>query len=109
MSKECLFYNATMLRIMKSQLCILLTELKNLKIHYFKNIRNFYTSYKANRKSWMIKVIFQDYSWQRDKKMKLENHKIILFVDQCISHNNKILKTVYLDFSAKLYQYVSFL
>ena len=42
--------------------------------------------YEANSKAWMTATIFIEWPQKMDNEMKKQNHKILLFMNQCIAH-----------------------
>lgn len=57
-------------------------------------MRSFPTKYEANKKAWITQALFEDFLRQLNKKMKLQNRKIILFIDQCTVHPDLQLSNV---------------
>jgi hypothetical protein len=65
----------------------------------FKNVKTLPVSYVANKKAWMTAALFEDWIKQLDRKMVLQNRKILLFVDNCPAHPHIVgLKAVKLQF-----------
>lgn len=66
----------------------------------FKRKEHLPTHYDANKTAWMTSVIFANWLWKLNIKMKLQDRKVILFIDQCPAHNNLIelsnVRVVYL-------------
>lgn len=60
----------------------------------FKNVRSFPTKYEANKKAWMTQALFEDFLRKLNKQMKLQNRKIMLFIDQCTAHPDLQLSNV---------------
>ena len=56
--------------------------------------------YRWNKKAWMTGALFEEYVTDLDKKMTLAGRKIILFLDNCSSHDPRLrLNNVTLIFS----------
>ena len=60
----------------------------------FKNVRTFPTKYEANKNAWITEPLFEDFLRKLNKEMKLQNRKIILFIDQCSAHPDLQLSNV---------------
>ncbi|XP_042911244.1 tigger transposable element-derived protein 6 [Parasteatoda tepidariorum] len=71
---------------------------KSRKPRCFKNVRSFPTNYEANKKAWITKALFEDFLQKLNKKMKFQNRKIILFIDQCSAHPDLQLSNVRVEF-----------
>lgn len=52
----------------------------------FKNIRNLPCTYRHNKSAWMTCKTFHEFLLAMDRKMAVQNRKIILFVDHCAAH-----------------------
>lgn len=64
----------------------------------FKNVRSFPTKYEANKKAWITQALFEDFLRKLNKRMKLQNRKIILFIDRCSAHPDLQLSNVRVEF-----------
>lgn len=62
---------------------------KSAKPRYFKNINinQINCFYRANQKAWMTEQLFKEWLYKLDAKMKSDNRKIILSVDNFASHS----------------------
>lgn len=54
----------------------------------FKNVKSFRLMYRSNKKAWMTGVLFTEWLLCIDVDMKKANRKILMFVDNCTTHNN---------------------
>lgn len=54
----------------------------------FKNVTSLEVDYRSNRKSWMTSAIFEEWIFKLDKKMRDQNRKIALILDNCPAHPN---------------------
>lgn len=59
---------------------------KSKSPHCFKSSKNLPVTYRWNKKSWMTSDIFKEYVTMVDRKLKHEQRKIIMFVDNCSAH-----------------------
>lgn len=73
---------------------------RSAKPRCFKNVRSLPVIYKSNKKAWMNSKIFEQYLLDWDKRLQMENRKILLFVDNCPAHPNiqQKLKNIKLEF-----------
>ncbi|XP_025205099.1 tigger transposable element-derived protein 6-like [Melanaphis sacchari] len=75
---------------------------KSLKPRCFKsvNVSTLGVNWKANRKAWMNRDLMTDWLMCFNRKMEMENRKIILFLDNASSHpdtlNLKNIKLIFL-------------
>ncbi|XP_025409934.1 tigger transposable element-derived protein 6-like [Sipha flava] len=75
---------------------------KSLKPRFFKsvNVSTLGVNWKANRKAWMNRDLMTDWLMCFNRKMEMENRKIILFLDNASSHpdtlNLKNIKLIFL-------------
>ena len=63
--------------------------------------------YRAQKNGWIDNVIFEEWVWKVDQKMRAANRRIHLFVDNCIAHSHVstgLDKHVISIFSAKLHR-----
>lgn len=74
MSKRCLIVLLDCNSDGSKKLIPLVIDLVDKRPRYLKNIKNFPTCYKANRKYCIAEVIFQDYLQQLDKKVQFKDH-----------------------------------
>ncbi|VVC26158.1 DNA binding HTH domain, Psq-type,Homeobox domain-like,HTH CenpB-type DNA-binding domain,DDE superfamily [Cinara cedri] len=63
---------------------------KTTKPKCLKGIKSLPIDYKSNKKAWMTSSIFSEWLLHFDRKMKLENRKILLFVDNSTGHSYDI-------------------
>ncbi|XP_054709194.1 tigger transposable element-derived protein 6-like [Uloborus diversus] len=59
---------------------------KNSRV--FKNVTSLEVDYRSNKKSWMTSDIFEECISKLDRKMRDQNRKIALLVDNCPAHPN---------------------
>ena len=59
---------------------------KSRKPRCFINVKTMPLCYEANSKAWMTATIFIEWPQKMDNEMKKQNHKILLFMNQCIAH-----------------------
>lgn len=59
---------------------------KFTKPRCFKGIKSLPIDYESNSKSWMTALLWNKWLKQFDKKLFMENRKIILFIDNCTAH-----------------------
>ena len=52
----------------------------------FKHVKTLPVSYKANRKSWMTSVLFEEWLRVIDAMMKQQKRKIVMILDNCPAH-----------------------
>lgn len=60
---------------------------KSAKPRCFKGIKSFPMTYRFNRKAWMTTNLFQEWLLDLDNQMKKQKRKVLLFIDNCSSHN----------------------
>lgn len=60
---------------------------KSLKPRCFKNVQSLPCHYRANKKAWMTQILFNEWLVELDIKMKKQNRKIVLLIDNCTAHN----------------------
>lgn len=65
------------------------------------NIHALGVDYYFNKKAWMTSVIFVDWLQKLNNKFKLQNRKIILFIDNCSSHSIITLSNIKLQLLPK--------
>ncbi|CAI6357775.1 unnamed protein product [Macrosiphum euphorbiae] len=63
---------------------------KAKKPRCFKGIKSLPVDYRSNKKAWMTSSLFSEWLLNFDRKMKLENRKVLLFIDNCTAHNHDI-------------------
>ena len=56
---------------------------KSAKPRAFKNVAKVPVEYTSNKKAWMTGAIFEDWCRKLDRRMRLENRKIALLIDNC--------------------------
>jgi len=56
----------------------------------FKGIKSLPVDYRSNKKDWMTSSLFSEWLLNFDRKMKIENEKVLLFIDNCTAHNHDI-------------------
>ncbi|GFS50827.1 tigger transposable element-derived protein 6 [Trichonephila clavipes] len=61
---------------------------KSAKPRCFKGINSFPTKYRSNKKAWITTELFNEWLVQLNSDMKSEKRHILLFLDNCIVHNN---------------------
>ncbi|GFT71785.1 tigger transposable element-derived protein 6 [Trichonephila clavipes] len=61
---------------------------KSAKPRCFKGINSFPTKYRSNKKAWMTTELFNEWLISLNSDMKIEKRHILLFLDNCIVHNN---------------------
>jgi len=59
---------------------------KSQKPRAFKNVKNLPVRYAANHKAWMRSDLFEAEMKRFDRRMKLENRKVVMIVDNCPAH-----------------------
>uniref|UniRef100_F6WUM2 HTH CENPB-type domain-containing protein n=1 Tax=Xenopus tropicalis TaxID=8364 RepID=F6WUM2_XENTR len=59
---------------------------KSVKPRCFKNVNTLPTNYTANTKAWMTTKLFEEQMHLLDNRMRLQKHKILLFLDRCPAH-----------------------
>ena len=47
-------------------------------------------AYQANKNSWMTSVLFVEWLQKLNHKMKMKNRKILMFIDNCPAHPQKV-------------------
>ena len=76
------------------------TTWKSKKTRYFRNFKNNALSrplgvhYFSNKKAWMNGEIMSKVLKQHDRKMKLQNRNVLLFLDNATSHQESIQKSL---------------
>ena len=55
-------------------------------------------SYKFNRTAWMTGAFFKEWAEELNQKMKNENRKVVLLIDNASSHSHLVLSNVKLVF-----------
>lgn len=63
---------------------------KAKKPRCLKGIKSLPVDYRSNKKAWMTSSLFSEWLLNFDRKMKLENRKVLLFIDNCSAHNHDI-------------------
>ncbi|XP_025406344.1 tigger transposable element-derived protein 6-like, partial [Sipha flava] len=63
---------------------------KAKKPRCFKGIKSLPVDYRSNKKAWMTSSLFSEWLLNFGRKMKLENRKVLLFIDNCTAHNHDI-------------------
>ena len=72
---------------------------KSNKFRYFKGIKNTTCRYRAQKKSWMVSELFEEWVREQDRKFALEGRKVALVIDNCTTHPNiESLKSITLFF-----------
>ena len=63
---------------------------KSLNPHCFKRVnkKTLPVEYHANKKAWMTSVIFKTWLKKFDKCMGCKGQKVLLFLDNAMSHSN---------------------
>ncbi|GFV16139.1 tigger transposable element-derived protein 6 [Trichonephila clavipes] len=61
---------------------------KSAKPRCFKGINSFPTKYQSNQKAWKTIELFNEWLVQLNSDIKREKRHILLFLDNCIGHNN---------------------
>ena len=56
----------------------------------FRGIRTLPVKYYANKKAWMTTEIYENWLLSFDRKMKQQNRKVLLFVDNCSAHTTSL-------------------
>ena len=56
---------------------------KSAALRYFRGVKQLPVKYTANKKSWMTSKIWETWLHQLDWKMKCEQRKILLLIDNC--------------------------
>lgn len=51
-----------------------------------KNVKNLPVRYKANKRSWMTSIVFEEEIRRWDQHLQRKNRKILLLVDNCAAH-----------------------
>lgn len=64
----------------------------------FKGVQSLPIEYKHNKKAWMTSPLFEEYVKKLDKRMKKENRKVALVLDNCTAHPDIKLENVSLVF-----------
>ena len=59
---------------------------KSEKPRCFSNIKHLPVLYKANKKAWVTSAIYEEWLHKIDRQFKLQNRKVLLFVDNCPAH-----------------------
>lgn len=82
-----------------SEKCKLLVIGKYERPRCMKNVKNLPVIYKSNQRAWMTSAIFANYLKDWDEKLRCQNRKILLLVDNCAAHpKNLILTNIRLEF-----------
>lgn len=63
---------------------------KAKKPRCFKGIKSLPVDYRSNKNAWMTSSLFSEWLLNFDRKMKIENRKVLLFIDNCTAHNHDI-------------------
>lgn len=65
---------------------------KEMKLRCFNgiNIKSLSVDYRSNKKAWMTSSLFSEWFLNFNKKMKLENRKGLLLIDNCTAHDYDI-------------------
>lgn len=63
---------------------------KTKKPRCFKGIKSLPVDYRSNKKAWMTSSLFSEWLLNFDRKMKIENRKVLLFINNCTAHNYDI-------------------
>ena len=71
---------------------------KSKKPRAFKNVRKLPVDYEANKKAWMRSNLFEQYLHKLDRKMKSDERKIVMVLDNCPGHPHVNLENVELAF-----------
>ena len=72
---------------------------KSAKPRYFSGVRNIPCRYRAQKKSWMNRVLFEEWIRELDSKFEREGRKVAFIVDNCSAHPRvKDLKAINLAF-----------
>lgn len=70
---------------------------KSAKPRCFKNVKTLPVEYR-NKKSWMTTVLFEEWLLKLDRRMKVQQRKIVMFMDNCPAHGKPNLDNVRLVF-----------
>lgn len=82
-----------------SEKCKLLIIGKYERPRCMANVKNLPVIYKSNKRAWMTSAIFENYLKDWDGKLRRQNRKILLLVDNCAAHpKNLILRNIRLEF-----------
>lgn len=82
-----------------SEKCKLLFIGKYERPRCMKNVKNLPVIYKSNQRAWMTSAIFENYLKDWDEKLRRQNRKILLLVDNCAAHSKNIsLTNIRLEF-----------
>lgn len=71
---------------------------KSAKPRCFKNVKTLPVEYRNNKKSWMTTFLFNEWLLKLDRRMKMQQRKIVMFLDNCPAHGKPKLDNVRLVF-----------
>ena len=59
---------------------------KSKKPRCFKNVRQLSCRYRAQKKSWMTGVLFEEWVRKLDSSFRAQSRRVALLIDNCLAH-----------------------